>query len=100
MKANVKFWPESKSLDVSLYAETALELAQLRLFQEQISRVGGINPRTNRPARVTLPFSFAVKIPATEDKGDELGMISQGIQGSARLAAVPLTGAWPKTLRP
>jgi len=30
MKANVKFWPESKSLDVSLYAETALELAQLR----------------------------------------------------------------------
>ncbi len=103
MKAAVKFWPDSKSLDVSLYAETELELTQLRLFQEQASRVGGINLRTGLPAYVPFPFYFAVKVPATEFKETEPSMKLEGIQGHARLADMPLTGAWPKsrkTLRP
>lgn len=99
MKANVKFWPESKSLDVSLYAETPLELTQLRVFQEQASQVGGINLRTGEPPYVPFPFYFAVKVPASEGQGTEPGMSLEGIQGRARLADVPLTGAWPKSGR-
>jgi hypothetical protein len=97
MKAAVKFWPESKSLDISLYAETQLELTQLRTFQDQVSRVGGVNLRTGRPSYAPLPFHFAVTIPATERKETEPGMKLEGIQGRARLADVPLTGAWPKS---
>jgi hypothetical protein len=99
MKANVKFWPESKSLDVSLYAETETELTQLRMFQEQVSRVGGVNLRTGLPAYVPFPFRFDVKVPATECNGTEAAMKLEGIQGRARLADVPLTGAWPKARR-
>jgi len=93
MKAAVKFWSDSRSLDVSLYAETEMELTPLRLFQDEISRVGGVNLRTGLPAYVSLPFYFAVKVPYTESKANEPGMISPGIQGRARLADVPLTGA-------
>jgi hypothetical protein len=100
MKVAVKFWNDSRSLDVSLYAENEMELAQLRLFQDQISRVGGVNPRTNLPAYVPLPFHFAVTIPNTECTGTEPGMRLEGIQGRASLADVPLTGAWPKARRP
>ena len=98
MKVAVKFWQDSKSLDVSLYAETPAELAQLRSFQEQMSRVGGVNPRTNRPSYTPLPFHFSVKIPASQEEMKEhpIGMIWQTLQGRARLADVPLTGAWPK----
>jgi hypothetical protein len=98
MKANVKFWPESRSLDVSLYAENELELTQLRGFEEQAARVGGINPRTNRPTYTPLPFHFSVKVPASQEEMKEhpIGMIWQTLQGRARLADVPLTGAWPK----
>lgn len=101
MKVAVKFWQESKSLDVSLYAETPTELAQLRWFEEQAARVGGVNPRTNRPSYTPLPFHFSVKVPASEEEMQDnaTGMISQGIQGHARLADVPLTGAWPKSPR-
>jgi hypothetical protein len=99
MKAAVRFWPDSKSLDVSLYAETQLELTQLRVFQDQVSRVGGINLRTGLPAYVPFPFRFDVKVPATERNGTEPSMRLEGIQGSARLADVPLTGAWPKARR-
>ena len=99
MKAAVKFWPDSKSLDVSLYAETQLELTQLRLFQDQVSRVGGVNLRTGLPAYVPFPFHFDVKVPGTECNRTDPSMKFEGIQGRARLADVPLTGAWPKSRR-
>jgi hypothetical protein len=99
MKANVKFWQESKSLDVSLYAENEMELTQLRVFRDQISRVGGVDLRTGLPAYVPMPFYFAVKVPATDCTGTEPSMEVDGIQGRARLAEVPLTGAWPKSRR-
>lgn len=69
MKADVKFWPDTKSLDLTIYAETETELALLHLLK---ARTPEWDQSTTPEKTVRLSFDVAEAIakPAAQVQGE------------------------------
>jgi hypothetical protein len=62
MKADVKFWPDTKSLDLSIHAETDTELALLHLLRD---RSPEWDQSTTPEKAVRLTFNNGTVVTAT-----------------------------------